>query len=197
MKRWWLLLVLVLLGGLFFAFDLQRFITLETLKNSRDELQQAYRAQPLRIIGFYAIVYILIAALSLPGAAVMTLAGGAIFGLLVGIPAALISASIGATLAFWVARYVFRDAVQKRFGGHMAVIDEGIKRDAAFYLFTLRLMPIFPFFMINLLMGLTAIRTGTFFWVSLLGMMAGTAVYVNAGTQLGSLTSLSGILSPG
>ena len=196
MKRWWLLLLLVLLGGLFFAFDLQRFITLENLKNSRDELQQAYRAQPLRTIGFYALVYILIAALSLPGAVMMTLAGGAIFGLWVGIPVAVISASIGATFAFWIARYVLRDAVQQRFGGRMEVIDDGIKRDGAFYLFTLRLMPIFPFFMINLLMGLTAIRTSTFFWVSLLGMLAGTAVYVNAGTQLGSLTSLSGILSP-
>jgi pyruvate/2-oxoglutarate dehydrogenase complex dihydrolipoamide dehydrogenase (E3) component/uncharacterized membrane protein YdjX (TVP38/TMEM64 family) len=197
MKRWWLLLVLVLLGGLFFAFDLQRFIALETLKNSRDELQQAYRAQPLHIIGFYAVVYILIAALSLPGAAAMTLAAGALFGVWAGIPVAVISASIGATLAFLMSRYVFRDTVQQRFGRRMAVIDEGIKRDGAFYLFTLRLMPIFPFFMINLLMGLTAIRTITFFWVSLLGMVAGTAVYVNAGTQLGSLTSVSGILSPG
>lgn len=197
MKHWWLLLLLVLLGGLFFALDLERFITLETLKNSRDELQQAYRAQPLRIIGFYAAVYILIAALSLPGAVTMTLAGGAIFGLGVGIAVAVISASIGATFAFWMSRYLFRDAVQQRFRERIAVIDDGIKRDGGFYLFTLRLMPIFPFFMINLVMGLTAIRTSTFFWVSLLGMLAGTAVYVNAGTQLGSLASLSGILSPG
>jgi pyruvate/2-oxoglutarate dehydrogenase complex dihydrolipoamide dehydrogenase (E3) component/uncharacterized membrane protein YdjX (TVP38/TMEM64 family) len=197
MKRWWLLLLLILLGGLFFAFDLQRFITLETLRNSRDQLQQAYRTQPLRLIGYYASVYIIIAALSLPGAAMMTLAAGAIFGLWVGIPVAVISASIGATLAFWISRYVFRDAIQKRFGGRMVTIDEGIKRDGAFYLFTLRLIPIFPFFMINLLMGLTAIETVTFFWVSLLGMLAGTAIYVNAGTQLGLLTSFSGILSPG
>jgi pyruvate/2-oxoglutarate dehydrogenase complex dihydrolipoamide dehydrogenase (E3) component/uncharacterized membrane protein YdjX (TVP38/TMEM64 family) len=197
MKHWWLLLLLVLLGGLFFSFDLQRFITLETLKNGHDELQQAYHTQPLRIIGFYAAVYILIAALSLPGAVTMTLAGGAIFGLWVGTVVAVISASIGATFAFWMSRYLFRNAIQQRFGERIAVIDDGIKRDGGFYLFTLRLIPIFPFFMINLLMGLTAIRTSTFFWVSLLGMLAGTAVYVNAGTQLGSLTSLSGILSPG
>ena len=197
MKRWWLLLLLILLGGLFFAFDLQRFITLETLKNSRDELQQAYLTQPLRLIGYYVSVYIIIAALSLPGAAMMTLAAGAIFGLWVGIPIAVISASIGATFAFWMSRYVFRDAVQQRFGERMVAIDEGIQRDGAFYLFTLRLIPIFPFFMINLLMGLTAMQTGTFFWVSLLGMLAGTAIYVNAGTQLGLLTSFSGILSPG
>jgi len=197
MKRWWLLLLLILLGGLFFAFDLQRFITLETLKNSRDELQQAYRTQPLRLIGYYASVYIIIAALSLPGAAMMTLAAGAIFGLWVGIPVAVISASIGATFAFWMSRYVFRDAVQQRFGERMVAINEGIQRDGAFYLFTLRLIPIFPFFMINLLMGLTAMQTGTFFWVSLLGMLAGTAIYVNAGTELGLLTSFSGTLSPG
>jgi pyruvate/2-oxoglutarate dehydrogenase complex dihydrolipoamide dehydrogenase (E3) component/uncharacterized membrane protein YdjX (TVP38/TMEM64 family) len=197
MKRWWLLLLLVLLGGLFFAFDLQGFIALESLKSSRDDLQQAYQAQPSRVLGYYAAVYILIAALSLPGATIMTLAGGAIFGLWVGIPVAVISASIGATFAFWMARYIFRDAVQRRFERRMAVIDDGIKRDGAFYLFTLRLVPLFPFFTINLLMGLTAIRTATFFWVSLLGMLGGTAVYVNAGTQLGSINSLSGILSPG
>jgi len=113
----------------------------------------------------------------------MTLAGGAIFGLWVGVPVAVISASIGATLAFWMARYVFRDMVQRHFGNRLAAIDAGIKRDGAFYLFTLRLIPVFPFFVINVLMGLTAIRTATFFWVSLVGMLAGTTIYANAGTQ--------------
>lgn len=196
MKHWWLLIVLVLLAGLFFAFDLQRFLSLEMLKSSRDELQQAFQVRPLQVIGLYTAAYIVITSLSLPGATLMTLAGGAIFGPWVGIPAAVISASIGATVAFWTARYLFRDAVHKRFGGHMAAINAGIERDGAFYLFTLRLVPVFPFFVINLLMGLTVIRSGTFFWVSLLGMLAGTAVYANAGTQLGTLTSLSGILSP-
>ena len=196
MKHWWLLIFLVVLAGLFFAFDLERFLSFESLKSSRDELQQAYRARPLQTIGLYVAIYIVIASLSLPGATVMTLAGGAIFGLWVGIPAAVISASIGATVAFWTARYLFRDSVRQRFGDRMATINAGIERDGAFYLFTLRLVPIFPFFVINLLMGLTAIRAGTFFWVSLLGMLPVTTIYVNAGTQLGALTSLSDILSP-
>ncbi|MEP6877940.1 MAG: FAD-dependent oxidoreductase [Nitrosospira sp.] len=196
MKHWWLLILLVVLAGLFFAFDLERFLSFESLKSSRDELQQAYQARPLKTIGLYVAIYIVIASLSLPGATVMTLAGGAIFGLWVGIPAAVISASIGATVAFWTARYLFRDSVRQRFGDRMAAINAGIERDGAFYLFTLRLVPIFPFFVINLLMGLTAIRAGTFFWVSLLGMLPATTIYVNAGTQLGALTSLSDILSP-
>ncbi|MDN5751924.1 MAG: FAD-dependent oxidoreductase [Nitrosospira sp.] len=196
MKHWWLLVLLVLLAGLFFALDLERFLSLETLKSSRDALQQAYRARPLQVIGLYAAIYIAITSLSLPGATLMTLAGGAIFGLWVGVPVAVVSASIGATVAFWTARYLFRDAVHRRFGDRMATVNAGIDRDGAFYLFSLRLAPIFPFFVINLLMGLTAIRTRTFFWVSLSGMLAGTAVYVNAGTQLAELTSLSGILSP-
>ncbi len=196
MKHWWLLILLGLLAGLFFAFDLGRFLSLEMLKNSRKMLQHAYQAQPLQVVGLYAAVYIAITSLSLPGATLMTLAGGVIFGLWVGIPVAVVSASVGATVAFWTARYLFRDAVHQRFGGRMAAINAGIDRDGAFYLFTLRLVPVFPFFVINLLMGLTAIRTRTFFWVSLLGMLGGTAVYVNAGTQLGVLTSLSDILSP-
>jgi pyruvate/2-oxoglutarate dehydrogenase complex dihydrolipoamide dehydrogenase (E3) component/uncharacterized membrane protein YdjX (TVP38/TMEM64 family) len=196
MKHWWLLGILVLLAGLFYAFDLGRFISLETLKNSRDELKHAYQARPFQTLGLYTGLYILITALSLPGAAVMTLAGGAIFGLWVGAPVAVVSASIGATLAFWMARYVFRDMVQRHFGNRLAAIDAGIKRDGAFYLFTLRLIPIFPFFVINVLMGLTAIRTATFFWVSLVGMLAGTTIYANAGTRLGEISSPSDILSP-
>jgi len=196
MKHWWLLIFLVVLAGLFFAFDLERVLSFESLKSSRDELQQAYRARPLQIIGLYVAIYIVIASLSLPGATVMTLAGGAIFGLWVGIPAAVISAGIGATVALWTARYLFRDSVRQRFGDRMAAINVGIERDGAFYLFTLRLVPIFPFFVINLLMGLTAIRAGTFFWISLLGMLPATTIYVNAGTQLGALTRLSDILSP-
>ena len=196
MKHWWLFILLMMLAGLFFAFDLGHFLSLEALKSSRDELQQAYRARPLQTIGLYAAIYIVIASLSLPGATVMTLAGGAIFGLGVGAPAAVIPAAVGATVAFWVARYVLRDAVHRRFGDRMAAINAGIEHDGAFYLFSLRLVPVFPFFVINLLMGLTAIRTRTFFWVSLLGMLPATIIYVNAGTQLGMLTSLSDILSP-
>jgi uncharacterized membrane protein YdjX (TVP38/TMEM64 family) len=196
MKHWWLLLLLALLAGLFFGLDLGRFLSLESLKDSRDELQRAYETRPFHAIALYVATYILIAALSLPGAAVMTLAGGAIFGLWVGVPAALFSASIGATLALWLARYVFRDAVQRRFGDRLEVVNAGIARDGAMYLFTLRLVPLFPFFIINLLMGLTAISTVTFFWASLFGMLASTMVYVNAGTQLATITSISDILSP-
>ena len=195
MKHWWLLILLAVLAGLFFAFDLGRFLSFESLKSSRDELQQAYQARPLQTIGLYAAIYVVITSLSLPGATVMTLAGGAIFGLWVGIPAAVASASIGATVAFWTVRYLFRDSVHQRFGDRMAAINAGIELDGAFYLFTLRLVPIFPFFVINLLMGLTTIRAGTFFRVSLLGMLPATTIYVNAGTQLGALTSLSDTLS--
>lgn len=195
MKHWWLLILLAVLAGLFFAFDLGRFLSFESLKSSRDELQQAYQARPLQTIGLYAAIYVVITSLSLPGATVMTLAGGAIFGLWVGIPAAVASASIGATVAFWTVRYLFRDSVHQRFGDRMAAINAGIELDGAFYLFTLRLVPIFPFFVINLLMGLTTIRAGTFFRVSLLGMLPATTIYVNAGTQLGALTSVSDTLS--
>ncbi|MBV6446907.1 MAG: Soluble pyridine nucleotide transhydrogenase [Nitrosomonas sp.] len=182
--------------GAFFVFDLGRFFNLEALKESHADLQQAYHEQPFLVIGIYSLTYIVMAALSLPGATVMTLAGGAMFGIWVGIPVVIVSATIGATLAFWAARYVLRDAVKRRFGDRLRIINEGLERDGAFYLFSLRLIPAFPFFLINLLMGLTAIRSATFFWASLVGMLAGTAVYVNAGTQLAAITHLSDILSP-
>lgn len=194
--RWWILIGLGLSVGLFFIFDLHRFFSLDSLKASHEALQQAFQQDPLYIIGIYSIIYIVMAALSLPGATVMTLAGGAMFGLWVGVPVVLISATIGATLAFWVARYVLRDTVQRRFGDRLETINKGLERDGAFYLFSLRLVPAFPFFLINLLMGLTNLSSSTFFWASLIGMFAGTTVYVNAGTQLASITSLSDILSP-
>ena len=195
-KRAWLIAFVILQIGLFFAFDLGRFLSLDFLKSSRDGLQHLYQTQPLLMIAIFSVIYIVVTALTLPGAAVMSLAGGAIFGLWVGTPVVLVSATIGATLAFLAARFILRESVQKRFGDRLSALNAGIEKDGAFYLFTLRLVPIFPFFLINLLMGLTPIKTGTYFWVSLVGMAAGTAVYVNAGTQLGALTSLSGILSP-
>jgi len=195
-RRWGLLILLGLLVGLFFSFDLGRFFTLETLKDQHEALQQAYRITPFLVTGIFAAVYIVMAALSFPGATLMTLAGGAIFGFWVGVPVVLVSATIGATLAFWTARYVLRDAVQRRFGDRMETINKGLEQDGFFYLFSLRLVPIFPFFLINLLMGLTAIRSTTFFWVSLVGMCAGTAAYVNAGTQLAAITHLSDVMSP-
>jgi len=195
-KRWILLGLLTLLVVLFYVFDLQRYFSLDTLKESHAALQQAYADNPFYIIGIYSLTYIVMAALSLPGATIMTLAGGAIFGLWVGVPIVLISATIGATLAFWVARYVLYDAVQRRFGDRLETINNGLERDGAFYLFSLRLVPAFPFFLINLLMGLTTIRSQTFFWASLVGMFAGSTVYVNAGTQLALINSMSDILSP-
>ncbi|MBK6957789.1 MAG: FAD-dependent oxidoreductase [Nitrosomonas sp.] len=195
-RRWGLLILLGLLVGLFFSFDLGRFFTLEALKDQHDALQQAYRIAPFLVTGIFAAVYIVMAALSFPGATLMTLAGGAIFGFWVGVPVVLVSATIGATLAFWTARYVLRDAVQRRFGDRLETINKGLEQDGFFYLFSLRLVPIFPFFLINLLMGLTAIRSTTFFWVSLVGMCAGTAAYVNAGTQLAAITHLSDVMSP-
>ena len=195
-KRWWLLCLLGLLLILFFVFGLHRHFSLDILKASHDELLQAYGDEPLYVIGIYSIIYIVMAALSLPGATVMTLAGGAMFGLWVAVPVVLISATIGATLAFWVARYILRDTVQRRFGDRLEAIHNGLERDGAFYLFSLRLVPAFPFFLINLLMGLTRIRSSTYFWASLVGMSPGSMVYVNAGTQLASIDSLSDILSP-
>jgi uncharacterized membrane protein YdjX (TVP38/TMEM64 family) len=146
------------------------------------------------VIGGYFRVYVAVTALSLPGAAIMTLlAGGAIFGLWVGTLVVSFASSIGATLAMLAARYVLRDSVKARFGARLAEIDRGVEREGAFYLFTLRLVPLFPFFVINLVMGLTAMKARTFYWVSQLGMLAGTLVYVNAGTQLAQIESLKGI----
>lgn len=195
-RRWGLLILLSLLVGLFFSFDLGRFFTLEALKDQHEALQQAYRIEPFLVTGIFAAIYIVMAALSFPGATLMTLAGGAIFGVWVGVPVVLVSATIGATLAFWTARYVLRDAVQRRFGDRLDTINKGLEQDGVFYLLSLRLVPVFPFFLINLLMGLTAIRSTTFFWVSLVGMFAGTAAYVNAGTQLAAITHLSDVMSP-
>lgn len=195
-QRWWLLILLGLAIGLFYAFDLQHYFTLETLKASHEELSQTYQDSPFLTIGIYSVAYIVMAALSLPGATVMSLAGGAMFGLWIGVPVVLVSATIGATLAFWVARYILRDTVEQRYGDRLATINKGLERDGAFYLFSLRLVPACPFFLINLLMGLTTIRSTTFFWISLIGMFAGTSVYVNAGTQLAAISSLSDILSP-
>lgn len=194
--REWLLIFLGLLTGLFFVLDFERFFTLQMLAEQREALQQAYQDDPFAVIGMFSVIYIVMAALSFPGAAVMSLAGGALFGVWIGVPVVLISATIGATLAFWMARYLLRDAVQRRFGDRLATVNQGLERDGAFYLFSLRLAPVFPFFLINLLMGLTTLSSVTYFWVSLIGMFAGTVVYVNAGTQLAAINQLSDVMSP-
>jgi pyruvate/2-oxoglutarate dehydrogenase complex dihydrolipoamide dehydrogenase (E3) component/uncharacterized membrane protein YdjX (TVP38/TMEM64 family) len=196
MKRLTLLFALVALVVAFFAFDLGRFLTLDALKAGQATFAGWYDASPWLVAGAYILIYVAVTALSLPGAAVMTLAGGALFGLGVGTLLVSFASSIGATLAFLVSRFLLRDWVQGRYGERLGVVNRGMEKDGAFYLFTLRLVPIFPFFLINLLMGLTPIRTRTFYWVSQVGMLAGTLVYVNAGTQLARLESLAGILSP-
>lgn len=181
----------------FFALGFQHHLTLEALRQQHGVLLAYRDAHPLILaVGFFA-VYIAVAALSLPVAALLTLAAGAAFGLLWGSVLVSFASTIGATLAFLASRLLFRDLVQRRFGRRLASVNRGIEKEGAFYLFALRLVPVFPFFVVNLVMGLTPLRTRTFYWVSQLGMLAGTVVYVNAGTQLGQLQSLSGVLSPG
>ncbi len=197
MKRLIILAALIVLIGLFFFFDLSSYLNLDYLKESQSRFQQLYQQHRMAVIGAYAAMYIIVTALSLPGAAVMTLAGGALFGLLVGTVVVSFASTIGAACAFLVSRFFLRDWVQGRFGDKLRTINEGIEKEGAFYLFSLRLIPVFPFFIINLLMGLTTMPVATFFWVSQLGMLPATAVYVNAGSELAKIDSLGTILSPG
>jgi len=197
MKRLIIVLVIIIAVIGFFAFDLNHLLTLENIKANQARFQQWQDGDPLTVsLAFFAL-YVLVTALSLPGAAIMTLAAGALFGLAWGIILVSFASTIGATLAFLVSRYLLRDSVQRRFADRLQKINKGVEEEGAFYLFTLRLVPVFPFFLINILMGLTPITTFTYYWVSQLGMLAGTVVYVNAGTQLAGIEGLGGILSPG
>jgi pyruvate/2-oxoglutarate dehydrogenase complex dihydrolipoamide dehydrogenase (E3) component/uncharacterized membrane protein YdjX (TVP38/TMEM64 family) len=191
-----LVLAIALAVVAFFAFDLGRFLSLGFLKDSQAQLAALFEAHPLVVATAYFAVYALATAVSFPGAVVLTLAGGALFGVGWGLLIVSFASSLGATLAFMAARFVLRESIEVRFGARLAEINRGIEKDGAFYLFTLRLIPVVPFFVINLVMGLTKMRTWTFYWVSQIGMLAGTAVYVNAGTQLARIDSLQGILSP-
>ena len=191
-----LLVMVAILVAAFFLFDLGRYFNLEYLKQQQAVMDAFYERQPLTTALYYFLLYIVITGLSLPGAAILTLAGGAIFGLLWGTVIVSFASTIGATLAFLFSRYLFRDAIQGRFADKLTAINRGMAEEGAFYLFTLRLVPIFPFFIINLVMGLTPIRALTFFLVSQAGMLAGTIVYVNAGTQIAKIEQLKDILSP-
>ena len=191
-----LVLALGIFVGLYFAFDLGQFLNLQTLKAQQENIATFQSAKPALTVLIFFSIYVLSTAVSLPGAALLTLASGAIFGVFWGTLIASFASSLGATLALIMSRFLLRDWVMQRFGQRLATIDEGIKHEGAFYLFTLRLVPAFPFFLVNLLFGLTAMKARTFYWVSQLGMFAGTAAYVNAGTQLGKIDSLSGVLSP-
>jgi len=195
-KKFIIVVLVAAAGVAYFYFDLSRFLSLEYLQQQLGAIHEFYAGHTLVTISLFFLIYILVTALSIPGAAVMTIAAGAIFGLGAGIVIVSFASAIGATLAFTVARYLFRDAVQKRFAQQLNTINRGVEKDGAFYLFTLRLVPVFPFFLINLVMALTPLKTRTFYWVSQVGMLAGTAVYVNAGTQVAQLRSTGDILSP-
>jgi dihydrolipoamide dehydrogenase len=180
----------------FFLLDLGQYLTLDYFKSQQAAIDDYYANHPWTVVLTFFAIYVAVTGLSLPGAALMTLVGGAIFGLLWGTLIISFASTIGATIAFLASRFLFRDVVQSRFGNNLKAVNEGITRDGAFYLFTLRLVPAFPFFVINLVMALTTIRALTFYWVSQVGMLAGTVVYVNAGTQIAKIESLGGILSP-
>jgi dihydrolipoamide dehydrogenase len=188
--------VFIALVAAFFLLGFNQYFTLAALQQRHGELDQFYRDHPLTFIGVFMAGYIVMAALSIPGAAIMTLAAGALFGFGIGTAAAALSATIGATLAFLLARFVLREPIRRRYSARFAAIDAGIKRDGAVYLLSLRLIPAVPFFIINVLTGLTGLRTFTFFWVSAAGMLPGTMVFVFAGTQLATLRTMSDIVSP-
>lgn len=196
LKKIAIVVVILALIAVFKIFNLGDYLTLSYIKEQQNEFNQYYDKHPIAVIGLYMMLYILVTSLSLPGAAIMTLAGGALFGLLVGTIVVSFSSTIGATLACFVSRFILRDWVQGKFADKLKTVNEGVEKEGAFYLFTLRLIPIFPFWLINLVMGLTKMRLLTFYWVSQIGMLAGTIVYVNAGKELARIDSLSGILSP-
>ncbi|MCC7219404.1 MAG: FAD-dependent oxidoreductase, partial [Candidatus Contendobacter sp.] len=198
MNRHKLLIILAftLPVGVFFAFDLGQFFSLDYVKSQQAAIDAYRTAQPVLVAGIFFAVYVAVTALSLPGAVIMTLAAGAIFGVLWGVVMVSFASTLGATLAFLAARFALRDWVQGHFGDKLKTMNAGMAKEGGLYLFTLRLIPVFPFFIINLLMGLTPIRAWTFYWVSQIGMLAGTLVYVNAGAQLVRLDSLKDILSP-
>ena len=196
-KKVVILVALLVLVALFFIFDLGRFFSLAFIKSQQSSFGELYAQRPVMVIAAFFAAYVAVTALSLPGAAIMTLAAGAIFGLVVGTVIVSFASTIGATLAFLAARFVLGETVQNKFGARLAEINKGVEKEGGFYLFTLRLVPLVPFFVINLVMGLTKMKTLTFYWVSQLGMFLGTIVFVNAGTQLAKIDSLKGILSPG
>ncbi len=190
-----LLLIIAGLIFLFFLFDMDQYLSIANLKSELDAFKAFYERHEVLTMAVYSILYILMVALSLPGAVIMTLAGGALFGLFYGVVLVSFASSIGATLAFLVSRYMFKDWVQNKFSSKLVAINKGIEKEGGLYLFTLRLVPVFPFFVINLVMGVTTIRTMVFYIVSQVGMLPGTIVFINAGTQLAKIETAKGILS--
>ena len=190
-------IAVIILVAVFFIFDLGQYFSLEYLKQQQAVMDRFYQREPLTTVVCFFFLYVVITGLSLPGAAILTLAAGALFGLAWGTVISSFASTFGATLAFLFSRYLFRESIQGRFADKLAAVNRGMEQDGAFYLFTLRLVPVFPYFIINLVMGLTPIRVLTFFLVSQAGMLAGTIVYVNAGTQLAKIEQLKDIASPG
>ncbi|WP_096300929.1 FAD-dependent oxidoreductase [Halomonas sp. hl-4] len=188
--------LLIVAIGVFFLSGAHQWFTLDTLKAYQNDFQAAFGQSPWQVAGIFFAVYVVMTALSLPGATLLTLLGGTLFGLGWGLLIISFASTLGATLAFLLSRFLFRQPIEKRFPRQFEAVNRGVERDGALYLFTLRLVPLFPFFMINLVMGLTRIKTVTFYWVSQVAMLPGTAIYVNAGGQLGELESLGGIISP-
>ena len=195
-KKILLVCIVAIIVFLFFAFDLQKYLTLDNLKSSKATFISYSEDNPLLVVGSFFLIYVLTTAFSLPGAVWLTLAGGALFGLFAGTVIVSFASTIGATLAMLIARFLLQDWVQSRFSRQIQTINSGINKDGGFYLFTLRLLPVVPFFVINFGMGLTPLSTATFFWVSQLGMLPGTLVYINAGSELGKIHSIGDILSP-
>ncbi len=196
MKKFALFAAVLIFAVLLYQFGLSEYLSLDALKSRQGEFAGFYAENPALVIGVFFLIYVVATALSFPGAVILTLAAGALFGVVTGMIIVSFASRIGATLAFLGSRFLLRDWVQARFGARLRAIDDGVARDGAFYLFSLRLIPVVPFFIINLAMGLTKIRTWTYYWVSQLGMFLGTLVYVDAGTQLGRIESLSDIASP-
>ena len=180
----------------YFWFDVGQYLSLEGFKAQQAEIIAAKDANPALYVGGFFLIYVAVTALSLPGAAIMSLIAGALFGVVTGTIVVSFASTIGATLAFLSSRFVLRDWVQGKFGDRLKAIDDGIARDGAFYLFTIRLIPLFPFFVVNLVMGLTRLPARSFYWVSQIGMLPATIVFVNAGTQIGAIESTAGLLSP-
>lgn len=197
LKKIVILAALAALVAAYFIFDLGQYLTLDGIKALAGDVAAFQQRNPLAVIAGFFIAYVLVTAASIPGAAILTLAAGALFGVVGGTVLVSFASTAGATLAFLSSRYVLRDSIEARFGERLKAINAGLERDGPFYLFSLRMIPVFPFFVVNLVMGLTRIRTWTYAWVSQLGMLLGTIVYVNAGTQLAQIDSLSGIASPG
>ncbi len=196
-KKIIIVLIVVALIAAFRIFNIGDYLSLSYIKESRDRVAALYTEHRLAVIGGYVAVYLLVTTLSLPGAVVLGLAAGALFGLVTGTIIVSFASTIGATLACAVSRFILRDWIQGRFGDKLKTVNEGIEKEGSFYLFTLRLIPVFPFWLINLVMGLTKMRLRTFYWVSQAGMLPGTIVFINAGKELGKIDSVSGILSPG